>query len=177
MTFSRRGRIGRANWVGTMRARRWRAALLTLSLTGTLTAAMCDSGVLLPPNTGTLAVGTWGGANAGVIVNDTLAHVHVGCTYGDIPGRVSLSSGGSFTRAGSFLLRAYPVAIGPTMPAQFVGRVDGAVLTLTVTVSDTIAGKTTVLGPVSVTYNKDPQLGPCPICAVPGRRSLLAPAR
>ena len=44
MTFSRRGRIGRANWVGTMRARRWRAALLTLSLTGTLTAAMCDSG-------------------------------------------------------------------------------------------------------------------------------------
>lgn len=150
------------------------AASLAVALVLTLASATCDSNhAILPPGSGELASGTWGGPNAGVIVNDTLVHVHVGCTYGDIPGRVALSSSGTFTRAGGFLLRAYPVAVGPTMPAVFVGQVDGARLTLTVTVTDTTAGKVTVLGPVSVIYGKDPQLGPCPICAVPGRRNLV----
>ena len=30
----------------------------------------------------TLAPGTWGGENAGAIVSDTIAHVHIGCTLG-----------------------------------------------------------------------------------------------
>ena len=69
-----------------------------------------------PPANGKLAVGTWGGDSAGVIVTDTLSHVHVGCTYGDM-GRVTLDADGRFAVAGSYLLRAYPIAIGPTMPS------------------------------------------------------------
>ena len=124
-----------------------------------------------PPADGKLAVGTWGGDSAGVIVTDTLTHVHIGCTYGDIPRRVVLDADGRFTVAGSFLLRAYPVAIGPTMPAQFSGRVSGSTLTITVTVSDTIEGRTVIRGPASVRFGKEPKLGPCPICVTPGDRS------
>ncbi|WP_411282466.1 hypothetical protein [Gemmatimonas sp.] len=121
-----------------------------------------------PPSEGRLATGTWGADSAGVLVNDTIAHVHIGCTFGDIPGRVPLDSEGRFTAAGSFRLRASPVAVGPTMPAQFVGRVSGAKLTITVTVTDTIAKMTVVRGPVTVTYQVEPRLQNCPICRLPG---------
>ena len=124
-----------------------------------------------PPDDALLAVGTWGGTEAGVIVNDTIAHVHIGCTYGDMPGRVTLDADGRFTLAGSFLLRAYPVAIGPTMPAQFTGRVAGETLTITVTVRDTIAKTEVVRGPVSVRLGTAPTMANCPICSVPGDRS------
>lgn len=123
-----------------------------------------------PPANGKLAVGTWGGDSAGVIVTDTLSHVHVGCTYGDM-GRVTLDADGRFAVAGSYLLRAYPIAIGPTMPAQFVGRVSGSILTLTVTVSDTIARTVVVRGPVSVRFGIEPRMQNCPICRIPGDRS------
>jgi hypothetical protein len=150
---------------------RRRVHVLKVAAAAVVGVAACYTSkpIELPPGT-ELASGTWGGPNAGVIVNDTIAHVHIGCTYGDVNGRVPLSSNGAFTRTGSFLLRAYPVAVGPTMPALFEGRVDGNTLTLTVTVTDTVQHKNTLLGPVSVVYGKDPQLGPCPICALPGRR-------
>ena len=124
-----------------------------------------------PPSDGRLALGTWGGDSAGVIVNDTIAHVHIGCTYGDIPGRVRLDAEGRFTAQGSFLLRAYPVAIGPTMPAQFVGRLSGSRLTITVTITDTIAKTTVVRGPAAVTFGIEPRMQNCPICRVPGVRA------
>lgn len=123
-----------------------------------------------PPANGRLAVGTWGGDSAGVIVTDTLSHVHVGCTYGDM-GRVTLDADGRFIVAGSYLLRAYPIAIGPTMPAQFVGRVSGSILSLTVTVTDTIARTVVVRGPVSVRLGTEPVMPNCPICRIPGDRS------
>ena len=123
-----------------------------------------------PPADGRLAVGTWGGNGAGAIVTDSVTHVHIGCTYGDIIGRVVLDADGRFTAIGNFLLRAYPVAIGPTMPAQFVGRVSGSTLTITVTVNDTIDRKTVVVGPASVQWGKEPRMSNCPICRTPGDR-------
>lgn len=122
---------------------------------------------------GELAIGTWGGDNAGVIVVDSLAHVHVGCTYGDFPGRVALDAAGRFSMAGSYLLRAYPVAVGPTMPAQFSGRLEGTTLTFTVTVTDTIENKVAALGPATVILGKEPRMGPCPICRTPGDRARI----
>ena len=122
---------------------------------------------------GQLAVGTWGGNDAGVIVTDSLAHVHLGCTYGDFPGRVALDSAGRFSVAGSYLLRAYPVEVGPTMPAQFSGRLAGTTLTFTVTVTDTIENKVTTLGPATVILDKEPRMGPCPICRTPGDRARI----
>lgn len=129
-----------------------------------------------PPADGKLAVGTWGGDSAGVIVTDTLVHVHIGCTFGDIPARVTLDTDGRFTLTGSYLLRAYPVAIGPTVPAQFTGRVSGNTLTITVTVNDTIGRTVVVRGPASVRLGTEPKLGPCPICRTPGIRAS-APTR
>lgn len=130
----------------------------------------CDS-TQLGSVDGMLAIGTWGGSDAGVIVTDSLAHVHIGCTYGDIPGRIALNADGEFTVSGSYLQRAYPVAIGPTMPAQFHGKVAGAMLTYSVVVTDTIENKVTTLGPAVVRLGKDPQMGPCPICHTPGDRA------
>jgi hypothetical protein len=54
-----------------------------------------------------------------MIVGDTAMHLHIGCTFGDVSGRVPLGANGQFDVAGSYLLRAYPIAVGPTMPARF----------------------------------------------------------
>ena len=111
-------------------------------------------------------VGTWGGENAGLIADDSTAHVHIGCTFGNIPhGIVAVS--GAFVVPGEYLLRAYPVAVGPMLPAQFQGRVSGKTLTLTVIVTDTTADTTATLGPVRLYYGREPQMGPCPICRSP----------
>jgi hypothetical protein len=123
---------------------------------------------------GSLALGTWGGDNAGVIATDSVTHVHVACTFGDMPGNIALNTDGRFTVDGTFVLRAYPVLVGPTLPAQFSGRVSGHTLTLAIAVNDTVAKKIVALGPVSVEFGRTPSMGPCPICLVPKNRMLKA---
>lgn len=114
-----------------------------------------------------LAEGTWGGTDAGVIVTATGTHVHVGCTNGDFPASIELDEDRRFSVAGDYLIRAYPVAVGPTMPARLAGVVDRRnTLTFTVAVNDTIADELVVFGPVSVRLGDEPQLGPCPICVM-----------
>jgi hypothetical protein len=71
---------------------------------------------------------------------------------------------GRFAVSGSYLLRAYPVAVGPTMPARFARHVSGGTLVLTVTVTDTVAHSDTVLGPATAILGRTPSMGPCPIC-------------
>jgi hypothetical protein len=127
----------------------------------------CSSVSSLPVADGMLALGTWGGDSAGLVVGDTALHLHIACTYGDVSGRIALNGNGTFDVAGSYLLRAYPIAIGPTMPARFAGRIDDGVLTVTVTVSDTIQKETVVRGPVKLRLGDAPRLGPCPICRRP----------
>ena len=65
------------------------------------------------------------------------------------------------------MLHAYPVAVGPSVPARFVGHLDGSTVSVTVTVDDTVQHQTVVLGPVIVIYGDEPRLGPCPICRRP----------
>ena len=134
-------------------------------LTGLLAAA-CSDGPALPSD-GLLPLGTWGGEGAGVVVTESVTHVHVGCTLGDIPGRLALDADGRFSVAGEYVLQAYPVLVGPSMPAVFHGRLEGRWLTITVVVQDTVAHQVVTKGPVSVAYHRDPELGPCPICVVP----------
>lgn len=117
---------------------------------------------------GTLSIGTWGGENAGLIVNDTVAHVHIACTLGNFPAPVSVDTNGRFSVTGSYVLRAYPVFVGPYHPAQFDGQLNGNRLTLRVSVSDTVEKKTVQLGPVTLTFKDEPHMGPCPICKRPG---------
>ena len=123
----------------------------------------CSANGKLPPFDGALAIGTWGGVGAGMIVSDTSMHLHVGCTYGDVSGRVPLTDG-QFDVQGRYMLHAYPVAFGPMVPARFVGTASRNSVTVTVTVDDTVQHQTVVKGPVTVIYGQQPQLGPCPIC-------------
>jgi hypothetical protein len=68
------------------------------------------------------------------------------------------------------VLRAYPVYVGPSLPARFQGSVTGKMLTLSVVVQDTTADTTVTLGPVKLQLGREPQMGPCPICRTPGER-------
>jgi hypothetical protein len=136
-----------------------------------LLSACTESGPF-PPSDGILAIGTWGGENAGVIVTEQMSHVHIGCTFGDMPPAIPLDASGRFTVDGSYVLRAYPIQIGPELPAQFSGRVIGRTLTLAVAVNDTVEKKVVALGPITVVYGRTPNLGPCPICLVPRPRPL-----
>lgn len=113
----------------------------------------------------TEVVGTWGGDNAGLIVTDTDVHVHIGCTLGDAVGPIHPDAGGRFEVTGTYNVDAYPVNRGIDHPAQFTGQITGQTMALTVTLTDTAR----VLGPVTLIYGKEPQMGPCPICRVPKR--------
>lgn len=113
----------------------------------------------------TEVAGTWGGDNAGLIVDKTDVHVHIGCTLGDAVGPIKPDGDGRFVATGTYNVDAYPVNRGITHPATFTGRIVGETMTLTVALSDTAR----VLGPVTLIYGKEPQMGPCPICRVPPR--------
>src|SRR6266545_3490191 len=120
----------------------------------------CDPTGLKPPKD---LAGTWGGENAALIADDTSAHVHIGCTYGNIHNRLMLDANGRFDVAGEQNITAHPVDLGILHPARFVGRVRGGDMTLTITLTDT----TVTLGPVLLVYGKEPRMGPCPICRRP----------
>jgi hypothetical protein len=134
-----------------------------------LIASSCGGSSVLPPSNDRLSVGTWGGDDSGVIVTADEVHVHIGCTFGDVPGTIPLDATGRFTVDGSYVLRAYPIQIGPSLPAQFSGRVIGRRLTLAIAVNDTVEKKVVALGPITVEYGRSPEMGPCPICRTPRR--------
>lgn len=122
----------------------------------------------------TLAVGRWGGENAGLVVDDSAAHLHIGCTLGDFPAPVRVDRDGRLAVAGRWVLRAFPIALGPQLPARLTGTLDGELLTLRVSVDDTVSRSTVELGPVTVVYRREPRLGPCPICRTPRRSGALS---
>jgi len=144
----------------------WAGRRLAVTSAAALAIAACGSGMPFGSGADELAVGTWGGENAGVVVSATGAHLHVGCTNGDFPPGIVLDEDGRFSVAGDYLLTAYPIAMGPTMPAQFAGVVRGRDLVMTVAVNDTINGELVVLGPISVRFGREPEMGPCPICVM-----------
>ncbi len=121
----------------------------------------------LPHN---VVVGTWGGDNAGLIADDTSAHVHIACTFGNVMQGIEPVRDGRFDVPGEYVLRAYPVYVGPSLPARFQGTVTGKNLTLSVVVQDTTADTTVTLGPVQLQLGREPRMGPCPICRTPGER-------
>ena len=108
--------------------------------------------------------GTWGGDNAGLIADDTSAHVHIGCTYGQIHQPIVPDAQGRFDVPGEQNITAHPVDLGVLHPARFHGRIANGRMSLTVTLTDT----TVTLGPVQLAYGKEPRTGPCPICRRPG---------
>lgn len=157
------------------RSRRLAALLLTAA---SVTLFACSASGIDPMFfDGKLALGTWGGNDAGMIVSDTAMHLHVGCTFGDVSGRIPVAADGSFDVMGSYMLRAYPIAVGPTVPARFRGQLDGPSATVTVTVDDTVQRTTVVKGPVTVKFGEQPRMGPCPICRRPVITRVLTGSR
>ena len=140
---------------------------LCLFVLATSLVLACSSATTLGPTDGELPLGTWGGDSAGMIVSDTSMHLHVGCTFGDVSGRIQVGADGTFDVVGNYTLHAYPIAVGPTNPARFTGKVNGATATVTATINDTVEHATVVHGPVVVSLGVTPRLGPCPICARP----------
>ena len=122
---------------------------------------------------GNLLTGTWGGENVSLMIEQDVAHVHVGCTNGDFSAPLAVDADGRVSVPGSYVLRAYPIQVGPSLPAQFAGLLSRRQLTFTVAVNDTVEKKLVVLGPVTVTLGRDPRMGPCPICDRRQRRVAL----
>jgi hypothetical protein len=151
-----------------MRTRTGRILVLTL-VGAALTVAAC-SGQSVTGSAHVLTPGTWGGENAGAILDDTVAHVHIGCTLGNFPLPTAVDDQGRFSADGNYTLRAYPIAVGPELPAVFTGVVTGNVLTLSVAVDDTVEKKLVPLGPVTVVLGREPRMQACPIC-----RSIAKP--
>jgi hypothetical protein len=131
-------------------------------IAGLVGLAACSGPAAVRP--GPLATGTWGGDNAGLIASDTSAHVHIGCTLGNVHQAIVIDPAGRFDVPGVYNITAYPVYRGPDHPARFTGWTDGRVMSLSVTLTDTAV----TLGPVQLVLGRDPQMGPCPICRRPG---------
>ena len=150
-----------------MHARTWTTRSITLMVGVALVVAACRERSMTagtPPSE--LARGTWGGDNAGALVQDSV-HVHIGCTLGNFLPPASLSAEGRFSVVGSYTLRAFPIAVGPPLPADFAGVVKGNQLTLTVAVHDTVEKKVVNLGPVTLVLGREPRMQACPICRRP----------
>ena len=147
----------------TIRAHKLSGLLLVTAFAAS--ALSCNKDTIVPGEG--LTVGTWGGKDAGLIVNDSTAHLHIGCTFGDFASAVEVDGGGHFSVAGDYVLRAFPIQLGPSLPAQFTGEIAGNKVTLLVTVNDTVENSIVIKGPVTVTLGREPELGPCPICTTP----------
>src|SRR6267378_8339368 len=78
----------------------------------------CDPTGLKPPKD---LAGTWGGENAALMADDTSAHIHIGCTYGNIHQQLILDASGRFDLPGEQNITAHPVDRGILHPARFSG--------------------------------------------------------
>ena len=157
-----------------MRPRVGASAILALVVGVTLVVAACGGrSATAEPSAHVLTRGTWGGENAGAIVDDTIVHVHIGCTLGNFPLPTAVDDTGRFSVEGSYTLRAYPVAVGSPLPAVFTGVVNGSQLTLSVAVDDTVEKKLVPLGPVTVVLGREPRMQVCPICRTPNEASRM----
>ena len=148
-----------------------------LLLVAAVAVLSCASTAPVVPADSLIPLGTYGGDSGGMIVGDTALHLHIGCTLGDVSGRVPVDAQGRFDVAGSYMLRAYPITVGPTVPARFTGSIDGDRIVVTATIDDTVGHATVVRGPVSLRVGVEPKLGPCPICRRPVLTGATARAR
>src|SRR5260221_14755211 len=88
--------------------------------------AACGASRLEP---GTVAVGTWGGEEAGLLVRADGAHVHIGCTYGHVAGPIPFDADGRFDVAAQWNVSAFPIDRGIFHEARMSGRLGGRRLT------------------------------------------------
>jgi hypothetical protein len=107
-----------------------------------------------------------------MIVTDSGAHLHVGCTLGEVSVPITVDAHGRFDVPESHNLTAHPVDRGIFLPARLTGEVEQLVLSFTITIDDTINHQTVVLGPIRLRWGASPEMGPCPICSRSDRRPV-----
>ena len=85
--------------------------------------------------------GVWGSRGVRLSVNEGGARIEYDCAHGEIAGALELDAEGRFTLTGTHTPeRGGPVRVDEkpnTHPARYEGRVAGATMTLTVTLTDT----------------------------------------
>src|SRR2546423_13626308 len=108
---------------------------------------------------GGVVKGTWGGENAGLMADDTSAHVHIGCTYGNVHQQILPDADGKYDVAGEHNITAHPVDAGVFHPARFSGVIAGGrVMTLAGTLTDNAE----TVGPVTPADGEEPRVGAGP---------------
>jgi hypothetical protein len=138
-------------------------ALRSVSLAFAAAIACDGTGAEPGPKPGDLVLGTWGGTDAGLIATDSSAHLHIGCTLGNVAGPITLDAEGRFDVPALYNITAYPVDRGIVHPARVTGVVVGRYLRLTVQLTDTAV----TLGPVRLRLGAEPGMVMCPICRRP----------
>jgi hypothetical protein len=116
--------------------------------------------------------GTWGGEDAGLLVNAEGAHAHVGCTLGDVSGAIPLDDQGRFEVTGTYNVDAFPIDRGIRHPARFTGQTDGRTLRFMVRLTDT--GQEFESG--QLVLGREPRMQNCPICRRPVAATAIPPA-
>jgi len=105
--------------------------------------------------------GVWGGANVMMEITDAGAAMTYDCAYGTIEQRIELDSSGRFEVQGTHTREhSGPARSGETPdrhPARYTGRVDGKIMTLVVTLTDTKE----IVGTFSLTFGERAELHRC----------------
>lgn len=125
---------------------------------GLLTLSGCTTGGALSTS-GTIVTGAWGGVHAGLALTADSGTISYDCAHGALAGPVRLDNAGGFSVVGVHVREhGGPVRIGEvpdSIPARYVGQVDGDRMVLRV-----FAGPDT-LGPFTLQRGTPPLLVRC----------------
>jgi hypothetical protein len=126
-------------------------ALLSLIVTGCGGGA----GIVAPQwKAGDVPVGQWGDSSVGNLqVTQTGGELDSGCLVAKMTSAPILDAGKRFAVAGTYHTNNLPPIPLFTYPAQFNGVVDGASMSLTITVNDGVNAPFTV-GPIQFSYGR-----------------------
>jgi len=106
-------------------------------------------------------IGVWGGEHIGMVVSDSSATLDYDCAHGTIDEPFSTDCNGEFEVVGVHILEhGGPLRVGevlPQHPASYKGQIDGKVMTLKVTLTDT--GEE--IGTFTITLGVEPNVHKC----------------
>jgi hypothetical protein len=118
------------------------------ALMGVFALVMSCTGAIATPRDGAPVVGEWNGLHASLTLTESGASIEYDCAHGGLRAPVEPDNAGQFTVAGvHFRDHGGPVRIGEvpdSMPAQYVGKVQGDQLTLRVIVGAETLGPFTL---------------------------------
>jgi hypothetical protein len=132
-----------------------------LSQLGAMRYKMKYAGTTTPPGATTLPEGNWGGEHLAINVSATGMHIEFDCAHASFEGPISVVNG-AFEAPGTFV-RETGVQMDPELapqgqPAVINGKVNGATLTITITVNGDRASQ---VGPLNATKDQTPVIRKC----------------